>query len=153
MVLLPEGQIGPSSRSLQKYWVKKVKAYLELNLGRDLKGKKGFYRYISSKRKTRGNVVLLLNGTGDLVTKGLEKTEGAFKQTRHRHSPWDLMSSNRKRGNGFKLKEGRFRLDIRKGFFMMKVMKCWNRLPREVGDGPSLETFKVKLDRALSNLI
>jgi len=35
----------------------------------------------------------------------------------------------------------------------MKVVRHWNRLPREVGDGPSLETFKVRLDGALSSLI
>ena len=34
-----------------------------------------------------------------------------------------------------------------------KVVKHWNRLPREVVDAPSLGTFKVRLDRALSNLI
>ncbi|KFR02272.1 hypothetical protein Y956_14336, partial [Nipponia nippon] len=55
--------------------------------------------------------------------------------------------------NGFKLKEGRFRLDIRKKFFMMRVVKHWNRLPREAVDAPSLETFKARLDGALSNLI
>ncbi|KFP17007.1 hypothetical protein Z169_12550, partial [Egretta garzetta] len=54
--------------------------------------------------------------------------------------------------NGFKLKEGRFRLDIRKKFFTLRVVKHWNMLPREVIGAPSLETFKVRLDGALSNL-
>ncbi|KFQ98389.1 hypothetical protein N306_05103, partial [Opisthocomus hoazin] len=55
--------------------------------------------------------------------------------------------------NGFKLREGTFRLDIRKKFLTMRVVKHWNRLPREVVEAPSLETFKARLDRALSNLV
>ncbi|KFP22022.1 hypothetical protein Z169_05766, partial [Egretta garzetta] len=38
-------------------------------------------------------------------------------------------------------------------FFTMRVVKHWNRLPREVVEAPSLETFKARLDGALSSLI
>jgi len=61
--------------------------------------------------------------------------------------------SDRTRGNGSKLKEGRFRLDIRKKFFTMRVVKHWHRLPREAVAAPSLEVFKARLDGALSNVV
>ncbi|KFV06914.1 hypothetical protein N340_12779, partial [Tauraco erythrolophus] len=55
--------------------------------------------------------------------------------------------------NGFKLKEGRFRLHIRKKFFTQRVVRQWNRLPREAVDAPSLDMFKARLDEALGNLM
>ena len=60
--------------------------------------------------------------------------------------------SNKMRENGFKLEEGRFRLDIRKKIFTARVMRHWNRLPSEVVNTPYLEAFKARLDGTLHNL-
>ena len=57
------------------------------------------------------------------------------------------------RGKGFKLEEGRFRLDIRKKFFTVRVVRHWNRLPIKVVNAASLEAFKARLDGALCNLV
>ncbi|KGL98675.1 hypothetical protein N301_02560, partial [Charadrius vociferus] len=55
--------------------------------------------------------------------------------------------------NGSKLHQGRFRLDIRKHFFTMRVVKHYKRLPREVVDVLSLSVFKRHLDNTLNNLL
>ncbi|KFV75396.1 hypothetical protein N307_09442, partial [Dryobates pubescens] len=54
--------------------------------------------------------------------------------------------------NGSKLEEGRFRLAIRRKFFTVRVVRHWNRLPKEMVEAPSLEFFKIMLDVALGNL-
>ena len=54
---------------------------------------------------------------------------------------------------GFKLRQGWFRIDIRRKFFTQRVVKHWNRLPKEVVDAPSLEAFKARLDVALGSLV
>ncbi|RMB97865.1 hypothetical protein DUI87_25343 [Hirundo rustica rustica] len=59
-----------------------------------------------------------------------------------------LVPHDRTQGNGLKLSQGRFRLDIRKSFFSQGMIENWNRLPREVAITPSLIDFKKCLDNA-----
>jgi len=87
---------------------------------------------------------------GDLIA-AFQYMKGSYRKDAE--GLFTRMCSARTRGNGCKLKEGRFRLDIRKKFFFMRVVKHWNRLPREAVDAPSLELFKARLDGALSTLV
>ncbi|KFP44161.1 hypothetical protein N324_03341, partial [Chlamydotis macqueenii] len=87
---------------------------------------------------------------GDLIA-AFQYLKGAYKKDGEKL--FSRACCNRKRGSGFKPERHRFRLDIRKKFFTLKVVEHRVRLPREVVDAPSLETFKARVNEALSNLI
>ena len=92
------------------------------------------------KRRLRGDLIAAFQ-----YLKGAYKQEGSQLFTR--------VENGRTRGNGFKLRDRRFSLDIIGKFFTKRVVRCWNRLPRKFVDAPSQEVFKARLDGVLGILV
>jgi len=87
---------------------------------------------------------------GDLIA-AFQYLKGAYRKDGE--NLFSKACCDRTRSKGFKLWEGRFRLNMMKKFFTMWVVKHWHKLPRNVVNAPPLETFQARLDGALSNLI
>ena len=66
---------------------------------------------------------------------------------------FSVVHGDRTRGNGMKVQHRKFRMNVQKNFFTVRVTEHWNSLPREVVESPSLEIFRTRLDAELCDMM
>ncbi|KAJ7426187.1 hypothetical protein WISP_18206 [Willisornis vidua] len=117
-----------------------------MKMVKDLEGKpyeerlRALGLFILEKRSLRGDLIAVYNFL-------VRESGGAVTDL------FPAVTSDRTQGNGLKLCQRKFSLDIRKRFDTQRVFGHWNRLPREVVTAPSLTEFRKRLDNTLGHMV
>lgn len=104
--------------------------------------------YIVRLRKL-GLFHLEKRGLSGIVIAIFQYLKGTYREA------WEAIRnySDKTWGNGFKLKESKFRLDVRKKLFTVGMVRHWNRLSGKIVDAPNMSVFNARLEGTLSNLV